>query len=53
MWNCKVTQDAESCWSVWVVCGCCDNGWHWVATCMGENAEERAKDWLNVVRNEV
>ena len=45
----KVEQDGENCWSVWMTCDCCDDGWHWIATCMGENAEERARDWSKIV----
>lgn len=47
MWNCKITQDGENCWSVWVVCGCCDNGWHWLMTSMGPNAKEDANRWMS------
>ena len=51
MRNCKIERDGENCWSVWMVCDCCDNGWHWIMTSMGPDAEADAKRWMEGLLN--
>lgn len=41
----KATKDTDDCWSVWA--SDCSEGWHWLMTSMGPNAEEDANRWMS------
>jgi hypothetical protein len=44
----KIEQDGADCWSVLAAgCNCCEDGWHWMMTSMGQDAEKSATEWMD------